>query len=67
MFSSTPTIAIVVFVPVLIPLFTSYRRTPGAGGLNLGEWRGVYGIALVPWGLIVIVFGGLRVRSLGSP
>lgn len=69
MFSSTLTVAIVVFVPALTLLFISfYRRTPGAGGPSLGGWRGAYGIALVLDAVLVVaVFGVLRVRSLGSP
>lgn len=58
----------IVFVSALILLFISfYRRTPGAGGPSLEGWRGAYEMALVPAGvLVVVVFGFLRVRSLGS-
>lgn len=66
MFSSTLTVAIVVFVPALILLFISfYRRIPGAVGPSLGGWRGAYGMALVLAGVLVVV-GVLRARSLGS-
>jgi heme/copper-type cytochrome/quinol oxidase subunit 2 len=69
MLSGTLTPAIVVFVPALVLLFVAfYRRLPGAGGPSLGDGAGVYGIALVIGAvLIVIVFGVLRMRSLGSP
>lgn len=66
MFSSTLTLAIIVFVPALILRFISfYRRTPGAGEPSLGGWRGTYGMAVVLAGVLV-AFGVLRARSLGS-
>lgn len=69
MLSSTLTLAVVVFVPALVLLFVAfYRRTPGAGGPRLGGWRGVYGIALVIGAVLLLVFFGvLRMRSVGSP
>ena len=68
MLSSTLTLAIVVFVPALVLLFVAfYRRTPWAEGPRLGGWRGIYGIALVIGAvLLVVFFGVLRMRSVGS-